>query len=47
MITMGAVANGGLLMKPQIVREIRTVDGAVVQRLLPNGAASSIRRHRL
>ena len=36
MITMmGAVANGGLLMKPQIVREIRTVDGAVVQPFTP------------
>ncbi len=32
---VGAVANGGLLMKPQIVREIKSADGAIVQPFTP------------
>lgn len=36
MVSMvGAVANGGLLMKPQIVREIKSADGAVIRPFTP------------
>ncbi|MGI6128648.1 MAG: stage V sporulation protein D [bacterium] len=32
---VGAVANGGLLMKPQIIRQIKDADGAVVKPFTP------------
>ncbi|TLD68994.1 penicillin-binding protein 2 [Phragmitibacter flavus] len=34
-MAVGAIANGGTLMKPQMVREVRDEDGKVVQQLQP------------
>ncbi|MBA3848838.1 MAG: hypothetical protein C0502_02435 [Opitutus sp.] len=40
-MAMSAVANGGVLLRPQILREIRDVDGAIVRRFEPE------KRHRV
>jgi cell division protein FtsI/penicillin-binding protein 2 len=34
-MAVGAIANGGKLMKPQLVKEVRDADGTVVQQLTP------------
>ncbi|HKN40708.1 MAG TPA: penicillin-binding transpeptidase domain-containing protein, partial [Acidimicrobiia bacterium] len=35
-LVAGAIANGGMLMKPHVVREIRDADGRVIRRIGPD-----------
>lgn len=42
-MAMTAVANGGALLRPQIVREVRDVDGTVVRRFEPEKRAQVLK----
>ncbi len=44
-LAYGAVANGGVLMTPQLVREVRDVDGRVVRRMTPRASHRVLSQH--